>query len=51
VKAAAIVLAALGVLSVTDGRYRRAAFLAAIAAGTAVAGHVQRQRRGLRPWQ
>ena len=49
-KTAAAVLAVLGLLSVTDGRYKRAVFLAAIAAGTAVAGHI-RQRRELRPWQ
>ena len=49
-KTAAAFLAALGLLSVTDGKYRRAALLAAAAAGTAAAGHV-RQRRDLRPWQ
>ena len=49
-RTAAAILAALGLLSVTDGRYKRAAFLAAIATGTALAGHVK-QRRELRPWQ
>jgi hypothetical protein len=37
--------------SALDGRYARAGVLTAVAAGTAVAGHIHRQRRGLRPWQ
>lgn len=49
-KTAAAILAALGLLSVTDGRYKRAVLLAAAATGTAVASHV-RQRRELHPWQ
>jgi hypothetical protein len=36
--------------SALDGRYARAGVLTAVAAGSAVAGRVQRQRRGLRPW-
>lgn len=49
-KTAAAILAAFGLLSVTDGKYRRALVLGAVATCTAVAGHVK-QRRDLRPWQ
>ena len=43
-KAAALILAALGLLSATDGRYARALALGAIAAGTAAVG-LKKQRR------
>ena len=42
--AAALILAALGLQSATDGRYKTALFLAAASAGTAVAA--TRKRRG-----
>ncbi len=46
--AAALILAALGLLSATDGRYRHAIFFAAMSAGTAVVARRKRRDCWLR---
>ena len=47
-KTAALILAALGLQSATDGRYKTALFLAAVSAGTAVVARRKRRDCWLR---